>query len=626
MADNCKHVAKIKPGIQLGILSPERWHCNVCNTTESVWACLSCNNVACGRYIAEHSLQHFKATSHPLCIEVNEKFVYICDDFVLNDNAPGDIKLLRMALDAVADQDFDELSKRKRGKRILRSYVGEAQKKSQRLLRADDIHTALVKNSIFAECLAYRGLLDIGTRNFLEKGSNIILNEPSDGETSLKRKRPFNLHPGFTGLRNLGNTCYMNSALQVLSHTAAFVNFVISHEPSEVVSLTKKRKRCSHSALKCFEVVDCPAKRAAVNAYLSDRSNNTLIDVHSSNEQGSISSENISQNGTTGINASNLPLEPISNSRIPSTCITSSKRPPFESASTGGLNGGFSNSLQTEGTPSLINSSLTNVMNPGSLNHSLYEELHSLFRVIWSGQRVVVSPHSLLYAIWMSLPAFKGYRQQDAQEFLSVFLDRLQMELHDGQLNWSSNQHDFVTRTFQGYLVSHIRCAVCSHSACTEEPFFELSLALLPAGQTGEIKECNLRDLLTQFTSDTPIDGRSYACRVCNSRFSKEASQHNDSVKGPGQDSGTFKKHNSQVQETSSSTLFKTSLDSNFFEESRPQDSANKLAAASDFSHFKESTEQCSSTLYTPASQTIRITRLPKVLRLHIKRFRPCAY
>jgi len=39
-------------------------------------ACLSCGNVACGRYIAEHALQHYHETMHPLSMEVNDKYVF----------------------------------------------------------------------------------------------------------------------------------------------------------------------------------------------------------------------------------------------------------------------------------------------------------------------------------------------------------------------------------------------------------------------------------------------------------------------------------------------------------------------------------------------------------------------
>ena len=44
---------------------------------------------------------------------------YTCDDYVLNDNAASDIKILRSALSAVASQSFTGIEKR--GRRILRS-------------------------------------------------------------------------------------------------------------------------------------------------------------------------------------------------------------------------------------------------------------------------------------------------------------------------------------------------------------------------------------------------------------------------------------------------------------------------------------------------------------------------
>ena len=73
---DCKHVGKLSlfPVANQSIVNPREWSCSSleCGTTESVWACLSCNSVACGRYIAEHALKHFtKHPTHPLAIEVN---------------------------------------------------------------------------------------------------------------------------------------------------------------------------------------------------------------------------------------------------------------------------------------------------------------------------------------------------------------------------------------------------------------------------------------------------------------------------------------------------------------------------------------------------------------------------
>ncbi|XP_054936000.1 ubiquitin carboxyl-terminal hydrolase 44-like [Physeter macrocephalus] len=98
----------------------QKWHCVDCSTAESIWACLSCSHVACGRYVEEHALKHFQESSHPVALEVNEVYVfcYLCDDYVLNDNAIGDLKLLRSTLSAIKSQN-DHCTTR--SGRVLRS-------------------------------------------------------------------------------------------------------------------------------------------------------------------------------------------------------------------------------------------------------------------------------------------------------------------------------------------------------------------------------------------------------------------------------------------------------------------------------------------------------------------------
>ena len=44
--------------------------------------------------------------------------------------------------------------------------------------------------------------------------------------------------------------------------------------------------------------------------------------------------------------------------------------------------------------------------------------MHALMRVMWSGKWALVTPHAVLNAVWRLIPAFHGYTQHDAQEFL----------------------------------------------------------------------------------------------------------------------------------------------------------------------------------------------------------------
>ena len=45
---------------------------------------------------------------------------YVCDEYVLDDNAAGDLKILRQTLTAIRNQTLDEATTRS-GKRILRA-------------------------------------------------------------------------------------------------------------------------------------------------------------------------------------------------------------------------------------------------------------------------------------------------------------------------------------------------------------------------------------------------------------------------------------------------------------------------------------------------------------------------
>ncbi|XP_067998892.1 ubiquitin carboxyl-terminal hydrolase 44 isoform X2 [Melanerpes formicivorus] len=540
--DKCKHIGRLRLAQDHSILNPQKWHCADCNTTESVWACLSCSHVACGRYIEEHALKHFQESGHPVALEVNELYVfcYLCDDYVLNDNATGDLKLLRSTLSAIKSQNYQCTT---RSGRTLRSagtgddaYLSHGG--AQALLRKEDrMFTALWHRRRTFLGKVFRSWLKLtpsGKRNLeeerhreeeeerrdrarkrrqerkrelkaelekmpprkssrlqeqlrLSSGAALRLQSPPRGaeagaetytsdEVRLKtvgdspvKRRP-TVTPGVTGLRNLGNTCYMNSILQVLSHLLIF--------------------------RECF----------------------LKLDLNQTQELLATAT-----NGKTRASARHLPTAAsvLHGSGNPEKTKGSSsvRRPTLSS----GLSGGASKSRNME---------LIQPREPSSKHISLCHELHTLFQVMWSGKWALVSPFAMLHSVWRLIPAFRGYAQQDAQEFLCELLDKVQQELETtgarypalipaSQRKLIKQVLNVVNNIFHGQLLSQVTCLACDNKSNTVEPFWDLSLEF-PERYHCNGKEmssqypCLLTEMLAKFTETEALEGKIYACDQCN--------------------------------------------------------------------------------------------------------------
>ncbi|XP_064011018.1 ubiquitin carboxyl-terminal hydrolase 44 isoform X2 [Pogoniulus pusillus] len=540
--DKCKHIGRLRLAQDHSILNPQKWHCADCNTTESVWACLGCSHVACGRYIEEHALKHFEESGHPVALEVNELYVfcYLCDDYVLNDNATGDVKLLRSTLSAIKSQSYERTTRSGRTWRAAGAsddaYLSRGG--AQAWLRKEDrMFTALWHRRRACLGKAFRSWLQLtpaGQRLLAEERRREEAEERRDrarrrrqerkrqvkaelermpprksrrlqeqgraasaaalcpqgrargagaaaeacsseqvrlkavGESPVKR-RP-TVTPGVTGLRNLGNTCYMNSILQVLSHLLIFRECFLKLDLNQTQELLAAATKGKTRA---------SAKRLSVAAAA----------FHGSEKQ----------------------------ERAQASAAV--RRPSLSS----GLSGGASKSRNME---------LIQPREPSSKHISLCHELHTLFQVMWSGKWALVSPFAMLHSVWRLIPAFRGYAQQDAQEFLCELLDKVQQELETtgarypalipaSQRRLIKQVLDVVNNIFHGQLLSQVTCLACDNKSNTVEPFWDLSLEF-PERYHCNGKEmssqypCLLTEMLAKFTETEALEGKIYACDQCN--------------------------------------------------------------------------------------------------------------
>ncbi|XP_069765555.1 ubiquitin carboxyl-terminal hydrolase 44 isoform X1 [Narcine bancroftii] len=535
--DKCKHVGRLRLAQDHSILNPQKWHCMDCNTTESMWACLSCSHVACGRYNEEHALKHFQESKHPVALEVNELYVfcYICDDYVLNDNATGDLKLLRSTLSAIKSQNYDCTT---RSGRILRSMAGSddsylSRGCTQAQLRNEDrMFTALwhrrrsLMSKVFQSWFALTSSAKVRLEKeqlmeeaetkrddaqkrqqelkrrlyeeFLSPRKSSRIKEPppiddrstehsparcpavTTGMVRLKKigdspiKRRPTVTPGVAGLRNLGNTCYMNSILQVLSHLQVFCECFLDLDLSYSQDLL---------AGTANEETRSSSKRHFVG------------DINSS----------ISLGEEKGL-----------------------RRPSLSE----GLSGGASRSQNRE---------LIQLKEPNSKHISLCHELHTLFLVMWSGKWALISPFSMLHCVWRLIPTFRGYAQQDAQEFLCELLDRVQQELEATRTMYTPSipisQRKLIKRVlkvintiFHGQLLSQVTCLACDNKFNIIESFWDLSLEFPEryhciGKEDASQYPCLLTEMLAKFTETEALEGKIYACEQCNRKRRKSSSK-----------------------------------------------------------------------------------------------------
>ncbi|XP_074554825.1 ubiquitin carboxyl-terminal hydrolase 44 [Halichoeres trimaculatus] len=592
--DRCKHVGRLRLAPDHSILNPQKWHCVDCNTSESIWACLGCSHVACGRYIEEHALQHFQQQRHPLAIEVNELYVfcYLCDDYVLNDNATGDLKLLRSTLSAIQSQRYEVTT---RSGRTLRSAsaapdaVMPCGARELQLRDEDRMFTALWHRRRALMGRVFRfwfGLTDCGKKREEEERRREEEEEQKREARERRRAQKRQLQEELENAplrksRRLRRKSQKVAEAAVTTPTTRTRNKRKPPEPPSASRRPRTRSPVTASpkkAVRTKKVQPTPKPRSRSSATKSKpktpsatpRSAQTPRRKQNTKQGGSPFKRRPTVTpGVTGLRNlgntcyMNSILQVLSHLHVFRECFlrldltqalellasavhgqltgkTSSqpllalrRGPQASSGSGAGLSGGASRSRSME---------LIQPKEPSSKHISLCHELHTLFQVMWSGKWALVSPFAMLHSVWQLIPAFRGYAQQDAQEFLCELLDKVQHELestgkHTTSAGVPQTQKRLIKQVlsvvntiFHGQLLSQVTCLACDHRSNTVEPFWDLSLEF-PERYHSNSREsaaqasCHLTEMLAKFTETEALEGNIYACDQCNAARRRSSSK-----------------------------------------------------------------------------------------------------